>query len=222
MHNSHQSFASRQRMLNYDGDASNQVIWFTAGRSPAAGHAFDQTPQALLVLDQWMRNIAAHPERGVAGNKPADASTPASRGRLAARERRRTSGTGSSTTARRARARRRSRRSGPRGPSRAARSRAASSSASCSRSRGRSRAASTARGRRRDAEIARLNAIFPTGVCDYSKRDAGCRRARPAEQLTRPVGGGASARPPTVLNPACNRHLPLFGVSPVAQLLRFD
>ena len=32
MHNSHQSFAARQRMLNYDGDASNQVIWFTDAR----------------------------------------------------------------------------------------------------------------------------------------------------------------------------------------------
>jgi len=30
MHNTRQSFAARQRMLNYDGDASNQVIWFAA------------------------------------------------------------------------------------------------------------------------------------------------------------------------------------------------
>jgi hypothetical protein len=51
MHNSHQSFASRQRMLNYDGDASNQVIWFTDAR-PA--RAFDQTEQAFLVLDEWI------------------------------------------------------------------------------------------------------------------------------------------------------------------------
>ena len=32
MHHSHQSFAARQRMLNADGDASNQVIWFTDAR----------------------------------------------------------------------------------------------------------------------------------------------------------------------------------------------
>jgi hypothetical protein len=70
MHNSHQSFASRQRMLNHDGRAGNQVIWFTDAR-PAA--AFDQTPQALAVMDQWMANIRTHPGRGVAGNKPADA-----------------------------------------------------------------------------------------------------------------------------------------------------
>jgi hypothetical protein len=67
MHNTQQSFASRQRMLNADGDASNQVIWFTDAR-PAV--AFDQTPMAFRVIDEWMRNIAAHPDQGVAGNKP--------------------------------------------------------------------------------------------------------------------------------------------------------
>jgi Tannase-like family of unknown function (DUF6351) len=67
MHNSHQSFASRQRMLNFDGKASNQVIWFTDAR-PA--RAFDQTPQALAVIDEWMANIAAKPWRGVVRNKP--------------------------------------------------------------------------------------------------------------------------------------------------------
>jgi hypothetical protein len=67
MHHSHQSFATRQRMLNADGDASNQVIWFTDAR-PAV--AFDQTPMAFEVIDEWMANIAAHPHRGVARNKP--------------------------------------------------------------------------------------------------------------------------------------------------------
>ena len=70
MHNSHQSFASRQRMLNHDGRASNQVIWFTDAR-PAV--AFDQTPQALAVIDDWMANIHAKPWRGVVRNKPAGA-----------------------------------------------------------------------------------------------------------------------------------------------------
>ena len=68
MHNSHQSFATRQRMLDADGDASNQVIWFTDAR-PAV--AFDQTPQAMAVIDEWMANIRANPGRGVSGNKPA-------------------------------------------------------------------------------------------------------------------------------------------------------
>jgi hypothetical protein len=71
MHNSHQSFAARQRLLNFDGDASNQVIWFTA--PGPTGPVFDQTPMALRVIDEWMANLAAHPERGVAGNKPAAA-----------------------------------------------------------------------------------------------------------------------------------------------------
>ncbi len=71
MHNSHQSFAARQRMLNFDGNASNQVIWFTDARP--AGPQFDQTPMALDVIDEWMANIAANPAGGVAGNKPAGA-----------------------------------------------------------------------------------------------------------------------------------------------------
>ena len=68
MHNSHQSFAERQRMLDYDGDASNQVIWFTDARPSTQS---DPTPDALSVIDDWMANIRAHPDRGVAGNKPA-------------------------------------------------------------------------------------------------------------------------------------------------------
>jgi hypothetical protein len=70
MHNTQQSFAARQRMLNADGDASNQVIWFTDARPEAQ---FDQTPMAFEVIDEWMANIAAHPRRGVARNKPAEA-----------------------------------------------------------------------------------------------------------------------------------------------------
>jgi hypothetical protein len=68
MHNSQQSFASRQRMLDYDGNASNQVIWFTDVVPPAP--IFDQTPEALEVMDAWMLNILAHPEKTVAENKP--------------------------------------------------------------------------------------------------------------------------------------------------------
>ncbi len=69
MHNSHQSFASRKRMLNADGDAGNQVIWFTD--VVVSNQRFDQTPEALAVMDEWMRNIFANPGVGVAGNKPA-------------------------------------------------------------------------------------------------------------------------------------------------------
>jgi hypothetical protein len=68
MHNSHQSFASRKRMLNADGDASNQVVWFTDTVNGVP--AFDQTPEALAVIDEWMSNLRANPSLGVAGNKP--------------------------------------------------------------------------------------------------------------------------------------------------------
>lgn len=71
MHNAHQSFASRKRMLDHDGRAGNQVIWFTDARPD--GPAFDQTPEALRVIDEWMANIRKHPRRGVLGNKPAQA-----------------------------------------------------------------------------------------------------------------------------------------------------
>jgi hypothetical protein len=70
MHHTQQSFSARDRMLAADGDAENQVIWFTDAR-PA--RAFDQTPMAFAVIDEWMRNIKAHPERTVAENRPAAA-----------------------------------------------------------------------------------------------------------------------------------------------------
>ena len=71
MHNSHQSFASRQRMREHDPWAGNQVIWFTDAR-PAP--AFDQTPEALAVMDQWMANIRQRPLLSVAANRPVKAT----------------------------------------------------------------------------------------------------------------------------------------------------
>ena len=47
MHNSHQSFASRQRMLDHDGRASNQVIWFSQPGD-------DRTQEAFAVMDEWL------------------------------------------------------------------------------------------------------------------------------------------------------------------------
>jgi Tannase-like family of unknown function (DUF6351) len=69
MHNSHQSFVSRQRMLDHDGDASNQSIWFI-GPNPQR----DIAAEALQVIDQWLANIRQHPELSVGENKPADAT----------------------------------------------------------------------------------------------------------------------------------------------------
>ena len=60
MHHSHQSFATRRRLqLRHDED--NQVIWLTDAR-PAI--AFDQTPEAFEVIDEWIANIKAEPEGG--------------------------------------------------------------------------------------------------------------------------------------------------------------
>jgi hypothetical protein len=67
MHHSHQSFATRRRLEQARGNADNQVIWFTDAR-PFIG--FDQTPEAFAVMDEWMLNLLANPGLGVAGNRP--------------------------------------------------------------------------------------------------------------------------------------------------------
>ena len=68
MHNTHQSFASRQRIRDARGNSDNQIIWFTdiGDGEPE----FDQTPEALEVIDEWMSDISSNPKGGVAGNKP--------------------------------------------------------------------------------------------------------------------------------------------------------
>jgi hypothetical protein len=67
MHHSHQSFATRRRLELARGNADNQVIWFTDARPFRAS---DQTPEAFEVIDEWMANLRANPEAGVAGNRP--------------------------------------------------------------------------------------------------------------------------------------------------------
>ena len=58
MHNAHQSFATRQRLVNARGDHDNQLIWFTDGR-PARN--WDQTPMALDVLEKWITTMLDDP-----------------------------------------------------------------------------------------------------------------------------------------------------------------
>lgn len=58
MHNSHQSFAARQRLINARGNAANQLIWFTDGR-PA--RSWDQTPQAFDVMEDWISTMQENP-----------------------------------------------------------------------------------------------------------------------------------------------------------------
>jgi len=67
MHNTHQSFAARQRIRDAKGNSNNQVIWFS---DYVSGEVPDKTPEALEVMDEWMMNILHRPWRGVAGNKP--------------------------------------------------------------------------------------------------------------------------------------------------------
>jgi len=67
MHNSHQSFVTRQRIDNRMGDHDNQVIWFTDAR-PERIH--DQTGMALDVMHDWITGIQANPPGGVADSRP--------------------------------------------------------------------------------------------------------------------------------------------------------
>ena len=173
MHNSHQSFAARQRLLNYDGDASNQVIWFTAVPAPARRRPFDQTPQALLVLDAGWRTSPTIRSGASRGTSRPTQSTPASTWTGRCSRAARTSGTGSSTAVRRASARRPSRRSATSrivagGPIEGRIFKCQTQSVAA-----RSRASCTATWHPTAAERARLEQIFPTGVCDYRKPDAG-------------------------------------------------
>lgn len=68
MHNSHQSFAARQRIRDARGKSKNQLIWFTDVGPD--GEEFDQTPEALAVMDEWMLNILSRPNKGAADNRP--------------------------------------------------------------------------------------------------------------------------------------------------------
>lgn len=71
MHNSHQSFAVRKRVLDRMGHSDNLVIWFTdtIPNTPKAS----QSLEALEVMDQWLANMRANPSAGIAASKPARA-----------------------------------------------------------------------------------------------------------------------------------------------------
>ena len=75
MHNSHQSFAVRQRILNEMGAADHHVIWFAGiGDAPPFPMVqFNFPLTSLMVMDEWMLNILDNPENGIAANRPAEA-----------------------------------------------------------------------------------------------------------------------------------------------------
>ncbi len=72
MHNSHQSFAARQRVLRKMGDSVNMVIWFT-DTTPGVPKA-SQSLEALAVMDRWLTNIHLNPGKSIHRNKPAEAT----------------------------------------------------------------------------------------------------------------------------------------------------
>ena len=69
MHNAHQSFAVRKRVLERMGNSDMLVIWFT-DTMPGVPKA-SQSLEAVAVMDQWMRNIQANPKAGIRANRPA-------------------------------------------------------------------------------------------------------------------------------------------------------
>jgi hypothetical protein len=71
MHNVHQSFAVRQRVIQKMGNSDHLVIWFT-DTVPGVPKA-SQTLDAVAVMDEWMANIRANPGKSVAANRPARA-----------------------------------------------------------------------------------------------------------------------------------------------------
>lgn len=73
MHNVHQSFAIRKRIRDKMGSSDHQVIWFT-DTPLASGNDFDQVPYALEVIDEWMANIRSNPTKTVADNRPSRAA----------------------------------------------------------------------------------------------------------------------------------------------------
>lgn len=71
MHNSVQSFATRQRLRDAGAAEGNMVIWFTD--IVPFERRFDQTGLALEVIDAWMANLANNPGMSVVAARPARA-----------------------------------------------------------------------------------------------------------------------------------------------------
>jgi hypothetical protein len=71
MHNVHQSFAVRKRVMDRMGDSDMLVIWFTD--TMPGTPKFSQSMEAIDVMDEWMRNLRANPKAGFRANRPARA-----------------------------------------------------------------------------------------------------------------------------------------------------
>jgi hypothetical protein len=75
MHNAHQSFAIRKRVLQKMGTSDHLVIWFTnTDPDPPPGvPRVDKNFAAIELMDKWMDNIRTNPHLGIAGNRPPEA-----------------------------------------------------------------------------------------------------------------------------------------------------
>lgn len=74
MHNAHQSFVTRQRIINTKGNADNQLVWFLDARpdkDPAATARL--YADGFRMVDQWVLNVQATPGAAAADVKPAGA-----------------------------------------------------------------------------------------------------------------------------------------------------
>ena len=70
MHNARQSFSARQRMIDAQGHADNQLIWQMDRFAPPR----NVVVEAFELLDEWLTNIKDNPGLGVVGNKPESAA----------------------------------------------------------------------------------------------------------------------------------------------------
>jgi hypothetical protein len=68
MHNSHQSFAARERMIEWKSHADNQVIWFIEPYEDGGEPSLNA--RALEVIDEWMQNIQDNPNKPVGKVRP--------------------------------------------------------------------------------------------------------------------------------------------------------
>lgn len=76
MHNSHQSFAARARILEAMPDDDHHLVWFADIGDEADGYPgkqFGMTMKALRLADEWMLAILDDPKERVAANRPAAA-----------------------------------------------------------------------------------------------------------------------------------------------------
>ncbi|MEO6989195.1 MAG: DUF6351 family protein [Aquihabitans sp.] len=74
MHNVHQSFVTRERIINAQGNADNQLVWFLDARPGKDGAATSRLyTEAFRLVDEWVANIQTTPGSTAAEAKPTGA-----------------------------------------------------------------------------------------------------------------------------------------------------